>query len=175
MDILPIKNIMQTNPAHKRHPHDIAYENGAAFTFGRYCSLAQAMVPIFDPGFYQADAVYDVVSVSRGHIFRFEEHLDRFERSCGNFQLMNPYSKEETTDILTNLVKLTGLKDALIYWCVTRGLYSNDGFPDRIDFSSYDNQFYAYIVPYGSIVNERQQSMGLNIMVSKKYRRIPPN
>lgn len=176
MNVLQVKHIMQTDPAHKRYSHDVAYENGAAFISGKYCPVEQAKVPLGDPGFMQADATYEVVSATRGYIFRLKDHLERFERSCEKFKLKNPYSKEETAEILINLVKLTGLKDASIFWCVTRGIYNGDGFPDRVDYRPYDNQFYAFISHYGFIFStDAQRTSGVDIMISKDYRRIPSN
>lgn len=176
MKAIQVKHIMQSESAHKRHSHNIAYENGAAFTLGEYRPIEQAMVPLGDPGFMQADATYEVVSVTQGYIFRLQDHLERFERSCEKFKLKNPYSTKQTAEILINLVKLTGLKDASIFWCVTRGFYNGEGFPDRVDYRPYDNQFYAFMSHYGFIFSsDAKRSSGADIVVSKDYVRIPSN
>ena len=38
--------------------------------------------------------------------------LERFNTSCAKFSIQNPYVDDETVETLTNLVKLTRLKDA---------------------------------------------------------------
>lgn len=55
-----------------------------------------------------------MVTVSRRSFFRLDDHLDRMEASYQKFYLENPYGREEVKEILTNLVKLTGLKDTYV-------------------------------------------------------------
>ena len=96
MTIIAAQHIMNTHEEHSRAPHDSAYEKGSAFTQGEYRPIGQAMVPIQDAGFIHADAAYDVVSASRGYIFRMNDHIKRFNASREKFLLKNPYSDEET-------------------------------------------------------------------------------
>ena len=175
MQVLQVKKIMESSSDHKRHAHDEQYNTGAVFASGEYCSILKPVIPIYEQGFLQSDAIYDVVSATRGYIFRLSDHLKRFEQNCSKFSLKNPYSCQETEDILNNLVKLTGFRDAYIFWCVTRGLPKGNGPVDRKDFLAFENQFYAYVVDYGFICDDAQRTAGADIMVSKKYKRIPPS
>lgn len=170
MDIIQAESIMQTDPAHSRLDHEPKYGHGSAFINGVYCSIDEAAIPITDTGFIHADAAYDVVSASKGYIFRLDDHLDRFESACEKFLLQNPYSKSETAEILTNLVKLAGTREAYIWWCVTRGQTPEK----RGDLGAYENCFYAYVVPYVYIANDEMRSRGIDLVVSQKYIRIPP-
>ncbi len=68
------------------------YDAGAAYTQDAYRPIGEGMVPIQDAGFIHADAAYDVVSASRGYVFRMKDHIERFNESCRKFQLKNPYS-----------------------------------------------------------------------------------
>ena len=168
MSIIAAQHVMNTDARHARAPHAAEFEHGAAFTQGRYRPIGEAMVPIQDAGFIHADAAYDVVSASRGYIFRMNDHLERFRESCGKFLLQNPYSDEDTVDILTNLVRLTGLKDAYIWWAVTRGQLIGG---DRSN-PKYVNQFYAFVTPYSFILNDATRIRGANLRVSERYQRI---
>jgi len=170
MEITPAEHIMETDPAHERSPHEDKYALGSGFAQGKYSPIMETCVPILDTGFIHADAAYDVVSASKGYIFRLDDHLKRFRESCEKFLLQNPYSDEETTEILTNLVKLAGVKDAYIWWCVTRGVMLD---ADRRDGDSFDNQFYAFVEPYMWIANDDQRTRGFNLLVSTDYIRIP--
>ena len=145
MRILQVEQIMKTDPAHVRVDYAPEYDHGSAFVLGEYCPIDNAAIPIVDCGFIHADAAYDVVSASKGYIFRLQDHLERFERSCDSFRLRNPYSNNETTEILTNLIKLAGTREAYIWWCVTRGAMP-DG-PDRANPDAYENMFYAFVIP----------------------------
>lgn len=124
MSIIQAERVMGVDPRHARLPHDPRYEAGSAYTQNTYRPIAEGVVPIQDAGFIHADAAYDVISASRGYVFRMRDHLERFNESCHKFELRNPYTDEQTIEILTNLVKLTGLKDAYMWWAVTRGQYT---------------------------------------------------
>lgn len=132
--------------------------------------IDQGVVPITDAGFIHADAAYDVVSASAGYMFRMQDHIKRFTASCDKFGLVNPYTKEETVEILTNLVKLAGLKDAYIWWAVTRGELE-DG--NRVK-AKYNNKFYAFVTPYLFIHGDELRIRGTKVRISTDYIRIPP-
>lgn len=170
MKIIEAQKLFATHPNHVRAPHAPDYENGSAFTQGEYRPIGRGVVPIQDMGFIHADAAYDVVSASAGYIFRMDDHIKRFNASCEKFALENPYSDAETIEILTNLVKLAGVKDAYIWWAVTRGAM------DAADRSSmkFDHQFYAFVTPYSFILDEDTRVRGGNLQISEAFVRISP-
>jgi branched-chain amino acid aminotransferase len=173
MTIIQAGQIMLNEPEHVRLAHDPKYSHGSAFIHGTYVDLDNAAIPISDLGFTQADACYDVVSVSKGYLFRLDDHLDRFNNACRKFQLTNPYTRAQTIEILENLIKQAGTKEAYVWWAVTRG-----AMPDgnaRINPDAYENRFYAFVVPYVFISDDEQRSRGLDVLVSKRFIRIPPD
>ncbi|QJC80373.1 aminotransferase class IV [Pseudomonas umsongensis] len=172
MSIIQAQHIMLNDPAHVRVAHEPKYSHGSAFINGTYVDLDNAAIPMTDLGFTQADACYDVVSVSKGYLFRLDDHLERFEGACAKFQLTNPYTKSQTTQILTNLVKQAGAKEAYVWWAVTRGFKPGGG--DRTNPKAYENRFYAFVVPYVFISNDEQRTRGTDLLVSKQFIRIPP-
>ena len=172
MTIIKADHIMLNDPAHVRLAHDPQYGHGSAFIHGTYVDIDNAGIPMSDLGFTQADACYDVVSVSKGYLFRLEDHLERFESACRKFQLTNPYSKAETVEILENLIKQAGTREAYVWWAVTRG-FMPDG-NERINPAAYENRFYAFVVPYVFIAGDEQRARGIDVMVSKLFIRIPP-
>ena len=121
MQIIEAQKIITSVPTHARAAYAPEYENGSAYTQDDYRPIEQGVVPITDAGFIHADAAYDVVSASAGYMFRMQDHIKRFTASCEKFGLQNPYSEDETVEILNNMVRVTGLKDAYIWWAVTRG------------------------------------------------------
>ena len=57
------------------------WAKGAGYIIDRFVPLDKAAIPITDPlGFLRADAVYDVVTVSRGQFFQLERHQKRFAK-----------------------------------------------------------------------------------------------
>lgn len=173
MQILSVMEIMASSIAHSRGKYAPEYGTGSAFVIDHYCSITQAAVPIMDTGFIHADAAYDVVTASRGYLFRLDDHLDRFEQSCSIFQLNNPFSRAQTSEILIKLLQLTGYKDAYIWWCVTRG-----DFPAgqaKINPKAYQNRFFAFVVSYRFMADDALRIRGIDVMISKNIIRIPSN
>ena len=170
--LIQVEYIMANDPEHARAWHAPEYEHGSAFINGDYCAVDSAAVPILDVGFIHADAAYDVVSASKGYIFRLDDHLERFHRSCEAFRLASPYNKAETAEILQELVRLAGTRDAYIWWCVTRGVMPEGS--RRGDPEAYDNCFYAFAIPYLFIADDATRNRGFDLVVSRQFIRIPP-
>jgi branched-chain amino acid aminotransferase len=145
------------------------YSQGAAWQRGRFVPIAEASVPLTDWGFLRSDAAYDVVTVWEGAFFRLDAHLERFERSCRRFRLDPGRSSADIAAILSECVRLAGLRSAYVEMLCTRG---------QPPWGSRDprqavNQFHAFAVPFVWIANEEQRQRGLAVMVSD-VQRIPP-
>lgn len=173
MEIIPAGEIMATHPEHQRLPHDPAYAIGSAYIADHFCPITEAAIPIVDCGFMHADAVYDVVSVSRGSFFRLEQHQARFARACNAIRVRNPFDREHEAEILQELVARTGLRDAYVWWTVTRG-QPPLGRSEMVDAAKFENQFYAFVVPFIFIADDEQRARGVDLIVSRDRVRISP-
>ena len=173
MKVTSIEKQMMDQRISDRYPFEQQYLLGSAYIDGKICPITEAKIPLYDMGFMQADAVYEKATVSNGRFFRLKDHMDRFDRSCRKFRLRNPYSEEETITILADLVRLTGLKSAGVFWCVTRGL-ATEVAKDRNNPDAYDNCLYAMVSQYSSVSNEQDRMNGLDILVSQQFIRTPP-
>lgn len=167
--ILAVEDLFESDPTHARAPYAAMFEHGSAFTQNEFKPIELGVVPITDAGFIHADAAYDVVSASGGYMFRMQDHIERFTASCRKFELVNPYSEDETVEILHELVRLTGLKDAYVWWAVTRG--ELEGERSRAE---YQNKFYAFVSPYVFIHGDELRTRGASLNVSRDFVRIPP-
>lgn len=170
MRIIQAQTIMRDDPAHFRLPHPAKYAMGSAFINGEYTGLHEAAIPIVDMGFLQADAVFGVVTVTRGAFFRLDDHLQDMWASCDRLYLTSPYSCEQVVAILSKLVALAGTKDAYVWWGVTRGLWQGS---DRFDLDAFDNCLYAFVTPYQFSASDEQRSRGLDVLTSRSYIRAP--
>ena len=171
---ISVQSIMAEAPEHAPLPRDPAWSSGAAYIIDRFVPLDEAAVPITDLGFTRADAVYDVVSVSRGQFFRLADHQQRFARSCARMKLSNPFDEAGEAALLNALVARTGIKDAYVWWAVTRG--ANLKRPaDRVHPERFVNRFYAFVVPYIFIKGDADRRAGINLHISKDFIRIPEN
>ncbi|MCP4004586.1 MAG: branched-chain amino acid--2-keto-4-methylthiobutyrate aminotransferase [bacterium] len=173
MEIIRAAEIMATHPEHQRLPHPQNYALGGAFTADHHCGLIEASVPLIDCGFMHADAVYDVVSVSRGAFFRLDQHQDRLARSCEAIHLQNPMNRKREAEILHETVALSGLKDAYVWWAVTRGLPPL-GRGEMIDPQNFQPRFYAFASPFVWLADDDQRARGLDLVLSRERVRISP-
>ncbi|MDE2793118.1 MAG: aminotransferase class IV [Paracoccaceae bacterium] len=171
---IPVQSIMAEAREHQALPRDPNWAAGAAYVINRFDPIGRAAVPITDLGFLRADAVYDVVSVSRGQFFRLQDHQARFARSCARMALRNPFSPEAEASLLNVLVAKTGLKDAYVWWAVTRGA-NPSATADRVHAGRFRNRFYAFVVPYVFIKDDAERRMGIHLHVARKHIRIPVN
>ena len=145
--LLAVGDLIANDPQHARAAHDPRFAAGAGFVVDQIKPLSEASVPLTDLGFMRADAVYDVVTVSRGQFFKLDAHQARFSRSCDRMKLTNPFDTAKEAEVLNDLVAATGLKDAYVWWCVTRG--ANPAVAaDRLDAAKFQNRFYAFVIPY---------------------------
>lgn len=172
MELIRALDTMFCHPDHAPLPHDPAYDFGAAFVADRFCPLLEASIPILDLGFMHADAVYDVVSVSRGAFFRLAQHQARFARACETIRVHNPFDREQEAAILHELVARTGLRDAYVWWTVTRGIPPM-GRNEMLEPSKFANRFYAFATPFVFIFDDDQRARGVDLIVSRDHIRIP--
>ncbi|MEW6442593.1 MAG: aminotransferase class IV [bacterium] len=165
---------MESDERHKQTPADPRFSYGVAYIMDKYLPIEEAAVPITDAGFLRADACYDVVSVSRGMFFRLEDHLDRFMRGVPKIYLGFPYDRDRMREILVECVRLAGLKDSYVWWAITRGDTPHEAC-DRLKPEKYQNRFYAFAIPYVSLIDDEQRTRGFDLIISDSRVRIPPN
>lgn len=94
---------------------------GIAWLDGRYLPLAEARVSPLDRGFLFADAVYEVMPVYGGRAYRFDEHIERLERSLREIRIDPPFPRENWRRLSGGLISRNGGGDLLLYLQVTRG------------------------------------------------------
>jgi branched-chain amino acid aminotransferase len=142
---------------------------GAAFVDDQYVPVAEASIPVLDWGFLHSDATYDVAHVWQGRFFRIDEYLDRFQRSMESLRMSVPYSREQIREVMFELVRRSGLRDAYVEIVCTRGMPA----PGSRDPRSCSNRFMAFAIPFVWIADDKLRAQGLNLLVSR-HQRIPP-
>ena len=142
---------------------------GTAWVDGEIVPVAEARLPLLDWGFLHSDATYDVAHVWNGRFFRLDEHLARFEAGMAALHLSVPQDRGTIADILIELVRRSGLREAYVEMICTRGLPS----PGSRDPRTCSNRFYAFAVPFIWIADPDKQQQGLHLVVSERQR-IPP-
>jgi len=97
-----------------------------SYVNGRYVPHAEAVVHIEDRGFTFADSVYEVVSLIDGYIADEAGHLDRLERSLRELRIPMPMPRKALQLVIREFVRRNRLRNAYIYFQVTRGVAPRD-------------------------------------------------
>jgi D-alanine transaminase len=93
---------------------------------GEFMPLNQAKVSVLDRGFIFGDGVYEVVPVYGRKLFRFEEHLDRLDRSLGKVRIENPHARNQWLALARKLIAAQAAEDLHVYLQITRGVAWRD-------------------------------------------------
>jgi D-alanine transaminase len=96
---------------------------------GQVLPLNQAHISVMDRGFIFGDGVYEVLSVYDGQVFRFEQHMQRLDRSLAELRIANPHTRDEWHAIATGLLTHADAPvsaNHLIYVQITRGVAMRD-------------------------------------------------
>lgn len=89
---------------------------------GKYLKKNEATVSVLDHGLLYGDGVFEGIRAYDGRIFRLEKHLERLYHSAKAIWLDIPQSRQEMTQIVTEALAKSGLRDAYIRLVVTRGV-----------------------------------------------------
>ena len=139
------------------------FTKGTAYIDGEFKPISDAKISILDWGFLHSDATYDVVHVWNGKYFRLDDHLDRYFSGMERLHLSIPYSREELHSILSNCVKLSGLKNTYVEMITTRGQPQ----PGSRDPRSCTNQFIAFAIPFVWVTKPQTS---INLFISQRQR-----
>ncbi len=83
--------------------------------------LAAATVSVLDRGFIFGEGVYELIPVFNGTPFRLTEHLRRLRRSLAAVVIVDPFSQEQWTSMIQELIRANHGGDQAIYIQITRG------------------------------------------------------
>jgi len=139
---------------------------GMAYVDGEYVAPEEAKISVFATGLIHSEAVYDSVSVWDNQFFKLERHLDRFERSCAGFHLINPVGRDDLQRILAECVDRSGLDRAMVRMHVYRGPSAQMS-PDLTDSG---DGFYAHATPYTLLWSEETCRAGVNLHIASVQR-----
>jgi branched-chain amino acid aminotransferase len=147
---------------------DGAFPDGVAYIDGEYRPISEARISVLDWGFLRLDATYDVVHVWQGRFFRLDRHIDRFMRSVEKLRMTLPLDREGLIGVLNECVRRAGFREAYVEMILTRGR------PQAASRDPRDavNNFIAFAIPFGWIMDETQRKRGINVIIAET-KRIP--
>jgi branched-chain amino acid aminotransferase len=88
---------------------------------GEFVDGNSARISVFDHGLLYGDGVFEGMRVFGGGLYRPWDHLERLSRSARGIGMELPLPTAELTEVITEVVKRCGLRDAHVRPIVTRG------------------------------------------------------
>lgn len=92
-----------------------------------FINFEDAVIPVSDLGFQRGYGVFDFLRVKEQQPLFLDAHINRLYRSLEYMRLQLPYSKEQLTAIITNLIRKNQLEHSGVRITVTGGA-SPDGY-----------------------------------------------
>ncbi len=92
-----------------------------AYINGEYHDLKKATVSALDRGFLFGDGIYEVILITNGKLYQFDEHVERYIDSVEGLMLDKYPNYKELRQISEELMERSQIKEGLIYLQVTRG------------------------------------------------------
>ncbi|HDZ16143.1 hypothetical protein LCGC14_0602510 [marine sediment metagenome] len=100
---------------------------------GEFLPADEAKISVFDRGFLFGDGVYEVIPVYDRQSFRLASHLSRLQNSLDGIRMQNPFSEEEWTALIEQIIAKNEMNDQAVYLQVTRGVAPRDHlFPENV-------------------------------------------
>jgi branched-chain amino acid aminotransferase len=87
---------------------------------GKLVDKEQAVLNVYDHGLLYGDGVFEGIRVYNGKVFQGPAHLERLLESARQIRLKMPYTKEQLTKAMDELVRAN--QEAYIRLVVTRGV-----------------------------------------------------
>lgn len=87
---------------------------------GQFIEPEQARVSVFDRGFLFGDAVYEVIRYFNGKPYAMDLHVQRLQRTLREVRFTH-FRAEDIVRLGDELVARNDLRDACVYWQITRG------------------------------------------------------
>ena len=88
---------------------------------GKYYDKLEAKISVYDHGVLYGDGVFEGMRVFDGGLFRPRDHLARLGRSARTIGLTVPVDPEALVQIIGEVVRRSGLRDAHVRPIVARG------------------------------------------------------
>jgi D-alanine transaminase len=135
-----------------------------AYYQNKFIDVDSPALPIDERGHQFGDGVYEYVRVYDGTPLFLDEHLDRLEKSAAEIKLTLPYRRDEITGIIYEGIKRSSLKEAAVYFQITRGIAPrNHSFPNV-------KAVFSMTVKEATIFTDEARNKGISVMLKQDER-----
>lgn len=88
---------------------------------GQFVEAHNASISIDDRGLLLGDGLFETMRAYQGKVFRMADHLKRLLTSCSDFNLKLPWTTDEISKMIQDLIEKNGRPSARVRLTITRG------------------------------------------------------
>jgi len=92
------------------------------FLNGQLVPEERAVISVFDRGFLYGDGLFEGVLVTRGKLFRWDQHMERLQQGVRFLKLTLPYSYEELHEFAGEVIQRNKMPEGLLRLSLSRGI-----------------------------------------------------
>lgn len=89
---------------------------------GEFVPEERAVISVFDRGFLYGDGLFEGIRVFNGKLFRWKQHLERFQRGANFLRIALPYSAEAIEEFARRLIVENQMPNSLLRLTLSRGV-----------------------------------------------------
>ncbi len=136
---------------------------------GQVLSEEDARISILDIGLLRGFGIYEAMAAHNGTIFRYDDHITRFQKSAAFLRIDMPHTTDEIQQIILNLVEKNGLAHRRVnIKCILTGGHAHNG----IEYTGTTPTFYVFIEEWKAL-DASYYSAGAHLMTHEHLRQYP--
>lgn len=100
---------------------------------GEYKQAEELLISPFDHGFLYGIGFFETFRTYEGHVFLFEEHMERLARALEEYRISMPYTNDEIRAAVQRLTALSDNRDGYFRLNISAGAHEIGLSPSRYD------------------------------------------
>lgn len=142
-------------------------EQALCWMNGELLSASAAKISVLDHGLLYGDGVFEGIRFYSGRPFKLDEHLQRLRRSAKAIALAVPFSMEQLSDAVSQLITAFHASDGYLRMVLTRGEGAMG-----LDPGSCSQPNLFIIADQLQLVSEQVRQQGVRVVIAS-VRRLP--
>ncbi|MFT4803033.1 MAG: branched-chain amino acid aminotransferase [Psychroserpens sp.] len=137
---------------------------------GEYFKREDAKISVFDSGYLVGDGIWEALRLHKGVLVFIDDHLDRLWTSAATVGMKFPFSKEELTTIVWEVLNENRMTDHIhVRIMITRGIKKTPSQDPRLTISGPN----IVIIPEYKKASEESKEKGITLFTSTIRRGSP--
>ncbi|MFT4611086.1 MAG: branched-chain amino acid aminotransferase [Gammaproteobacteria bacterium] len=137
---------------------------------GEFFKREDAKISVFDSGYLVGDGIWEALRLHKGVLVFLDDHLDRLWTSAATVGMKFPFSKEELTAIVWEVLNKNQMTDHIhVRIMITRGIKKTPSQDPRLTISGPN----IVIIPEYKKASEESKEKGITLFTSTVRRGSP--